>query len=179
MRHYDEDERRKGVVRDGEHVRVPLMMADSARPRLDAGRMTMRDIAEMGRLPAGISAGDAEELQPIAEALRTIGNRERALEIKHQIEIAHTRISTRLDGMQRAAQFGSYGPNGQDQIEEDVRAMRAALTWLEVVHQTIQGATAGLRDAMMQADQDRAEAYADAAREEYERHLNTAWMKGR
>ena len=179
MRHYDEDERRKGVVRDGERVRVPLLMADSARPRLDAGRVTMRDIAEMGKLPAGIMPGDAEELQPIAEALRTIGNRERALEIKHAIELAHMRIKTRLDSMQQAAQFGSYGPTGNEDIAEQVAAMRAAMTWLETVHQTIQGATAGLRDAMMQADQDRAEAYADAAREEYERHLNTAWMKGR
>lgn len=179
MRYYDEDERRKGVVRDGESVRVPMMLADHARPRVDAGRITMRDIAEMGRLPAGISPGDAEQLQPIAEALRSISSRERALEIKHQIEVAHTRISTRLDSMRQAAQFGSYGPNGQDQIEDDERAMRTAMTWLETVFVTLQGATQGLRDAMMQADQDRAEAYADAAREDYLRDLNTAWMKGR
>ena len=167
---YDDEKRRrrnKDVLEDGESIRVTAMMMDHRRPHLDASRMTLGDIAKLGELPSGIPTAYVETLKPIAQALRSVSSRRAALEIKHQIQIEHTRITTRIETMEANARFGTYGPRGTESIREELDGARAALTYLETVHGTLEGATAGLRDAMAQADQDRADAYADAAREAY------------
>ena len=179
MRH-DDEKRRNGVVRDGESVRVPMMLADNARYIPPApGRVTLADVAAMGTVPATTPKLYAAEIQPIAEALRTISKRETATQIMHMIEVTHTRIKTRLEGEIQMAQSGMYGPNGVGETEERHRGARDVLAWLEAVHQTLQGATQGLRDQMMRDQVDYAQGRKAGAAALYAERMANAWKHTR
>ena len=176
--------RKTDVVEDGESVSIPVMMADSAmRGHVIAdnapyvppvARTTLADVAEMGAMPATTPKEYDAEIRPISQAIRSIASRKDATEIMHQIEVAHTRIKTRLEGEMQMAASGMFGPGGEAETRESQQGARDVMAWLEAVHQTLQGATRGLRDQMARDAQDRALGARAAAYAEYRDHLHNA-----
>ncbi|MGJ3264320.1 MAG: hypothetical protein ACFE0R_13895 [Salinarimonas sp.] len=136
-----------GVLRDGFTIGRKMMLTDSVRPPA-ADRITFADLAELGTLPKAIPPAIATELEPIARDLATLANRKAAEDVRHRLELAHARISTKLEAERDAMRMGVYTLAGNAaEIEAGWAGQEAALSWITTTWAAIEGAMTALRDA--------------------------------